>query len=620
MFNKWIIFYVIVAIALSLWRTRAWAQVDSTSTVQHDGFGQAFESDSIAGVEFAIDLTDVHVYDLSIRTFGNRLNTGNTGTNSPWLVLDQPFETGFRTGIGAHSHLPFAGTGKYLFPMKAYTRVAYANGASAKENVIDIGFAKPLGTILNFGFNYSRVGSSGMFNRQQSILNRLNTYSFYRSRSGKYRCGLEFVWANDDSQDNGGIVSDSVFEANSASDRRFIPVRLNQASHKIVRFELLMAQRLTLTKRDSSAAESRLMRYEPYIGHEFHFADQRFTYKDLPDTSGSAFYNNVYLDTNSTLDSTKWTKVENRLTLGLTLKGKWRQLLKVGLTHDWNRLWQLGVDNDFHNVGIIGEYNLGVKQHRVRADVRYVLVGSNLTDTKLEAHYDWKRDSILEAGAEFRFASRRPDRIFERYSSNNFSWTNSFSNEQSVLFLGKVGIPRWRFRAEAGYMILNNVVYFNNQWLPEQSAAVNSAVVATVNEHFKWKWINVIVWGRMNYFLSGDAIRLPPICARGSIFYDGKIFKKRLRIQIGMDAWYNTSYEPYAYIPALMRFATQSGVSTGNYVSFDAFLNLEVNRFRGFFKVEHWNAGLMGNDYYLLAHQPMNDLAIKFGINWTFFD
>ena len=621
MSDQGIIKYLSIAVSISLWSVVAVAQVDSTQTIYYDSFKSALRFDSLLGRQFSVELADAHIYDLTIRTFGYRLNAGNAGTNSPWPLIGQVFETGFRTGMGMQAHLLPAGSGQYLFPLKAYTRVAYANGASAKENVLDIGFAKPLGTLLNFGFNYQRIGSVGMFSRQQGILNSLSVYSFYRSRNRRYSVGLDFVWANDDSQDNGGIGSDSVFEANSATDRKFIPVRLNQASHKIVRFEVLVAQRLSLTKQDTGVkASSGFIRFDPYMGHMIRFADQRFTYKDVPDTSASALYGNVLLDTAATLDSTKWTKVENSITLGFNLKGRWSQQLEVGATHDWNRIRQMGVDEGFHNVGLIGEYSLGIRSHSVRADAGYVLFGSNITDTRVNVSYSWQDDSFVVAGADFRFASRRPDRIFEHYVSNNFIWSNSFSNEQSMLILGKVGVPKWRLRAEAGYLILNNLMFFNDLWMPEQSATVNTAVVATLQEQFNWKWFNIILWGRMNYFLTGYSIRIPPVCARASLFYDGKVFKKKLRIQIGMDAWYNTRYEPYTYIPALMRFATQSDVSIGNYVSFDAFLNLEVKRFRGFFKVEHWNAGLMGNDYYLLAHQPMNDFAIKFGINWTFFD
>lgn len=594
------------------------AQVDSTHIGRYSSFEHSFQADSVSLVTWQPSINDVQIFDPIIVSYGSRLNLGNTGTNSPWNIVNWTEEVGYRLGI-RHAHLPEAGSGDYFFPLKAYTSVGYANGAANRENVLNIHFAKPLGNLLNFGFNYLRIGSGGAYNRQQTIINRLNTYAFYYSANRRYKAGLEFVYANDDSQDNGGLASDSIYLARADGDRRFIPVALNEASHKIVRFELLGSQRYSLYSRGVDSLKFK--RLDPFVRHNFYFKDERFSYKDRPDTSAGSLYDNVWIDSLQTLDSLKFTQVRNDLSLGLRfVKSSVEQNVEVGVGHEWNRFWQFFVVDNSSNIFLTANYKLKIKRHELNAKLRYYLVGPNLGDTWFNGRYEMKSDSSLITGADFTLVNRRADRMMEHWRSNNFIWDNDFSREQVIEAKAFIRVPRIRLTADFGYLILTNLIFVGSNGLPVQATEVNSALVGQVSEHVRWRWINFKAHAMVNWFLTGDAIRLPPLAARGSLYYDGKIIKQKLRIQLGIDAWYNASYSPYGYVPALMRFNTQAEVTTPHYVSFDAFLNLEIKRFRGFFKVEHWNAGLMGHNYYMLAHYPMDGLSIKFGINWTFFD
>jgi len=94
----------------------------------------------------------------------------------------------------------------------------------------------------------------------------------------------------------------------------------------------------------------------------------------------------------------------------------------------------------------------------------------------------------------------------------------------------------------------------------------------------------------------------------------------KLLTMIGFDLFFNTKYYADAYMPSLASFHRQNEKQLGNYPYFDAFLNIQLKRFRFFLKVEHLNAGWIDKNYFSVLHYPRNGRDLKFGLSWTFYD
>jgi len=204
--------------------------------------------------------------------------------------------------------------------------------------------------------------------------------------------------------------------------------------------------------------------------------------------------------------------------------------------------------------------------------------------------------------------------------SNHFIWINDRDHTQHVRASVGYAQGRLRFKGVLSYHLLKGLVLYGPDRLPYQSSALNQLLVLRLTEHFKVRWFHLIVDGALQWALSGDEIRVPLALGRAEFYYQNDLFKKRLRIQIGVEGSYWTSYLANAYNPALSDFHLQNNVRVGNYPFLDVFLNIRIKRFRAFVKVAHFNAGWLGYRYYHVPHYPANDLAWKFGVNWTFFD
>ena len=133
---------------------------------------------------------------------------------------------------------------------------------------------------------------------------------------------------------------------------------------------------------------------------------------------------------------------------------------------------------------------------------------------------------------------------------------------------------------------------------------------------------NFHINNKINYQHVPDysVIRVPEFILEHSLYYENDLFKNAMRLQIGFSLFYNSAYYSNQYMPATGQFYFQDKNKYGNYPFVDFFINARVKTVRIFFKIDHFNYGMIGNNYMLSPHYPMNDRVFKFGVSWRFFD
>jgi hypothetical protein len=118
-----------------------------------------------------------------------------------------------------------------------------------------------------------------------------------------------------------------------------------------------------------------------------------------------------------------------------------------------------------------------------------------------------------------------------------------------------------------------------------------------------------------------SVLPVPAFSAYLSYFFEFWVKRDVLRVQLGIDGRYNTSYHAPSYNPALSAFINQREVRVGNYPYLDAFLSAKWKRMRILLKYQHVNQGLFGNgEYFQVARYPLNPRMFKLGISWSFYD
>ncbi|MGB0918069.1 MAG: putative porin [Flavobacteriales bacterium] len=549
-----------------------------------------------------------------------RNDLGNIGSAGLSTLFDYDRDFGFSfrpSRIGFWKGLKGR---EFLLSEKMFSNVQYSNGVN-RENYLLANLTRSFGSLLDFGFRFNRINSEGFYDRQQNTITDFSIYSTFRSRDDRYKAVLMFEYSNLKVEENGGLAEDSVFEQDLGTGRNFVPISLSNASNHWKGFELGLDHRFVLLKSDST---SRKRKYLPAVSHSFIGGRNSMIYADVPDTS-ALYYESILLDSVITYDSTNLLDISNTLRFELlttdSAKNKILNQVSVGVRHDYHRV---SYDSSFvqhiNNLSVVGGVNGRLfKNLDWNASGKFMFAGYNVFDFVADGFFKFGLfQSTFTAFVDYSLL--RPDFIADVYTSNHFAWDNNWQKTQHL----KTGLvysqSRLRFKGTFTYHLLDNLVVFGTDRKPYQSASVNQLMVLRLEEHFRMRWFHLVfdVAGQLK--LSGDDVRVPSFLGRGMFYYQNDLFKKKLRLQIGVETNYSTSYFGNAYNPALSAFHIQNEKQIGNYPFIDVFLNIRVKKLRAFFKIEHLNAGWLGYTYYQVPHYPANDLAWKFGINWAFLD
>jgi hypothetical protein len=97
---------------------------------------------------------------------------------------------------------------------------------------------------------------------------------------------------------------------------------------------------------------------------------------------------------------------------------------------------------------------------------------------------------------------------------------------------------------------------------------------------------------------------------------------KILRVQVGGDMRFFTSYYAPDYAPGVSQFAVQDAsfarVKVGNYPIINAYVNLHLKHCRLYLAMNHVNQG--SGRYYWAPHYPVDPRTFHFGVSWNFFN
>lgn len=114
---------------------------------------------------------------------------------------------------------------------------------------------------------------------------------------------------------------------------------------------------------------------------------------------------------------------------------------------------------------------------------------------------------------------------------------------------------------------------------------------------------------------------MPEFLAYLTFTFNMRFMKGALNTRSGFDLWYNSTYYADAYMPALRSFYLQNEKQIGNFVHADFFINFQVKRTRFFLKTQNiLSAFARHYNYYTVPHYPLQDLGVKFGLDWRFND
>ena len=500
---------------------------------------------------------------------------------------------------------------------------------------------------------YKSRGTMGQYEWQRT---KNHALSLAVAHTGKrYSIHAAYMNNNISARENGGAVgkwaiADTVFEMPSG-----VPMRLATSKaenmYRNNSFFVKQAYAIPLqrvTEYDFSLADLSAV----YIGHQFEYnrwskvySDIRATYKNLRgehDGEGGyiatehSYYDDWFINPTTTRDSISETIISNRVFVQVQ---PWDRNGVIS-TIDGG----IGVDLHTYSYLKLSDYPRGSLTRDKRTS--WYVYGS--TGGMIKRYADWGADvkfypsgyrgGDLSAGAnitlrafinerplilsgKFRQELRSPGYWQENLFSNHYVWFNSFDKESETRFEVNFSVPSIALEVGVWQGVMKNTIYYGADSRPVQHADNISLTSLYARKDFRISGFHLDHRALVQISSNESVLPVPTFSAFLSYYYEFWVKRDVLRVQIGLDGRYNTSYYAQGYNPALSVFYNQREVKVGNYPYLDAFVAAKWKRMRILLKYQHVNMNLFGNgEYFQTALYPLNPRMFKLGISWSWYD
>ncbi|WP_426064055.1 putative porin [Flavobacterium sp. DSP2-3-1] len=491
---------------------------------------------------------------------------------------------------------------------------------------------------LNFSIAYKGLRSEGEYLNQLSSTGNFRFSTNYNTKNKRYFAKAHYTFQDILNEENGGITTIENFESEDPNynNRQRFEVYFNDAKSFLKGKRVFLDHNLRI---NSNKGDNNL-----YLRHQFNYENKFFEYNQetVPSTVGSE---TVYRFGNSFLDSgindqTRYNKMYNR----------------VGLIYENTTLgtFQFFVDdfrsNYFYNKILIfdnqntvpssfsQEINSAGGQYEYRRNKwnAKVLYSRSVTDqslSNLDTKVRYDLNDEIQLAFQYQNINKLPNNNYNLHQSSfvQYNWSNDFKNEK-INSIKANAISPW-VDAELQFSVLKDHLYFTDASTAQQKLD-KSQIVAPAQYNGTINYLSLKIGRELkfgNFALDNtilyqktqqqDAIlNVPEIVTRNTIYYSNYLFKKALFLQTGISLNYFSSYYANEYNPVIGEFFVQNEKQIGNHPNLDFFINAKIQRTRIYFKAEHFNSALMGNNFYASPNNPSRDFTIRFGLIWNFFN
>jgi hypothetical protein len=528
-----------------------------------------------------------------------------------------------------------------------YTRVAYTFGISTgnqAENHFDATHAQKVKGIT-IGVNLHAYLNQGDFVNQKSGRFSGDAMLHYELPSKIYGLKISYIYNRLTFQENGGLAdykNDTLtpagvydyhaFLKNVSPQMQGYAVNTPTATSKITGNDILLQQYVNLHFKDDKINLGTLT-------HSFQYKDFKVLYTD-PSVDTVLYAN--YHASDSTRDSLNFYYLTNTLQWSnfspfeKISDKKYFIRVAAGITHEYlhdnvarepfsQRIHRLNKDSLFrftnHTAILFARTFIRLFGCMdVRGGISYSIAGYTNANVQAEAALQWtiNRQHKHFFGIEGHYYRLSPDYIYNYYQSNLFRWDTAFPT-RDIMQLGAY----WSImdiKVAFNYFALHRFSRFNADLQPFVFDKTAHLLQLHFYTPFKYKSFGF----NTNFYLqysTSDQLSLPLFAGKATVYQAFHFFKRKLHLQIGVDAMYNTSYFADGYSPVLHQFYAQNTIKTGNYFYLDAHLCLRVSRLTFFFRASNLLAGLPNNNHYFTTlYYPMENRHFQIGINWRFYD
>ena len=538
---------------------------------------------------------------------------------------------------------------------RPYTNAMYLESGQKRyrEEHFELVHSQNIDPSTSANISYKARSTMGQYDWQRT---KNHALSLGVAHTGKrYSIHAAFIYNYISARENGGAVgkwaiADTAFEMPSGVPMRLASSKAENTYRNIGGFikQAIAIPLQRVTEYDFSLADIPAV----YIGHQIEYNRWTKSYSDVRaqytndrgdhDENGGYistthdYYTDWFINPTTTRDSISESILSNKLFVQVqpwdrngivsTIDGgvgvdlhtysylRLEDYLAGRLTRDKRTSWYIYGSTG----GMIKRYaDWGV-------DVKYYPSGYRGGDLSVGANITLRafiNERPLILSGRFRQELRTPGYWQQNLFSNHYAWFNSFGKESETRFDVNFSVPSIALEVGVWQGVLSNTIYYGSDSRPQQNSGTVSITSLYARKDFRIAGLHLDHRALVQITSNERVLPVPIFSAFLSYYYEFWLVRNVLRVQIGVDGRFNTSYYAPGYNPALSVFYNQREVKVGNYPYLDVFISAKWKRMRILLKLQHLNQNLFGNgEYFQTALYPLNPRMFKLGLSWSFYD
>ncbi len=599
---------------------------------------------------FAIDTSLVGIQNFSVLNQPRRptVGLGVLGLAAMPMLFEPTRIIGFDAGFHALDFYNLNNEDvKFYRARSPFSSLYYVNGGE-KEQVLKLVHTQNIKKNWNFGANFNRIGSNGFYSHQRGDHLNASIFTWYESRNKRYNLFYDMVFNTSKAQENGSIVKDDIYSANSGQlvDKLAETVRLNTAKQLWRKNSFMLKQSYFVGRIDTTnASNSQNILPTNKITHTLTYTKNQYSFKkDEVDQYGVLPLNPNAVDSVFTNDSTNVKHLQNEFIYSFFLRAKGNKIIKnelkinAGIRHDFYQYGQYGLARDttyffenkssFQNITLLGSAGYRFSNRiDFNLDLQQIFQGRNAGDFLYEA-----KSNILLSNKAGRIIlgayiqNKSPEEIYSEYYGNHLNWNlraeldRTKTANLSFNYVNEI----LKFDASANYYLITDYLYFkqldSNSITPAQLGGNINLLKISIGKKFNFKGLHLDAYVVYQKTDNENVLRTPEIYTFNSVYTNWTLFKV-LKTQVGFDVRYNTPFVAAGYSPAVSQFYnTSSSEIFGSKPVVDVWIKAGLKRANLFLKYDYANQGLLSKGFYTVNRYPMPDRLLKFGLTWNFYD
>lgn len=513
--------------------------------------------------------------------------------------------------------------------MAPFTLLGYHSSLD-KDYQVHVAHTQNIRPGWNIAFDYNLICPEGVYTSSGLKNHYLDATTNYFSPDARLQATGGIIWHSFNIEENGGIADDSYFTNQLQSNRAGVPVNIYnggtrhretaafaKASYNLVQQVDAYRQRDSITAKtindtitilDTIKLTDTIHPYKPHVfnagvvGAEFSYDRRKRAFLDSTlwvERLGTFFW------TTDAYPDHRWRN-PLKITAGFYLQylhARIDNAIILDETHLFDPFAKVGIAIGRSTLEFDGEMGFGEKiDHCV--GVNYALP------------FDSAENNLLRLAAYNQL--KAPDVLIAYDALNNQNLT-----------LRQLGTTRFELQFTSGEWLdfmaranhLSHNAWYDTTLTVHEGTSPFWLYQAALTARIKAGWFHLDMQQLVQHSTDQEQMPVPLWASKNSLYADLQLFSRALRLQVGVDIRYHTSFYSPTYDYRTGLFCHQDETEVGNYIWGDLFVNIQVKRASIYLKGGHLNALWESNpNYFILPHYPGRKFGLYWGITWRFFD